>query len=54
MGVLAGVPNSEDPLTSTFAFCRQVVGYDLESFFCNAAQLREQVVGILEALLEPS
>lgn len=38
MGVLAGVPNSEDPLTSTFAFCRQVVGYDLESFFlqCGA------------------
>ena len=55
MGVLAGVPNSEDPLTSTFAFCKQVVGYDLERFFArNTVRLREQVVGILDTLLEPS
>lgn len=55
MGVLAGAPNSEDPLTSTFAFFRHVVGYDLEGFFArNATQLREQVVSILDALLEPS
>lgn len=55
MGVLSGLPGSNDPLISTFAFCKDVVGYDLEGFFVrNADRLREQVVRILDTLLEPS
>lgn len=54
-GVLAGSPSSTDPLVSTFAFCKEVMEYDLESFFVrNAAHLREQVISVLEALLEPA
>lgn len=55
MGVLAGLPNSDDPFLSTFAFCKEVVGYDLEEFFVrNAPVLREQVITILKKLLRPS
>lgn len=55
LGVLAGVPDSADPLTSTFAFCEEALGYDLKSFFeRNAVDLRVEVISILETLVEPS
>lgn len=55
IGVLAGNSSSQDPLVSTFAFCKHVVGYDLKNFFeRNTVKLREEVIGILNALLEPS
>jgi len=41
-----------DALTSTFAFMREVVGYDLASFFDrNAATIREFTHSVLESLL---
>jgi hypothetical protein len=53
--VLAGIRESEDPFTSTFAFCKSVIGYDIESFFeRNATILRTEVNKILRALLEPA
>lgn len=43
-----------DPLTSTFAFMKDVVGYDLAGFFeRNADELRAGVNEILTELLEP-
>ena len=50
--VLRGIL-SNDPLTSTFAFMRHVVGYDLASFFeRNADDIREFTRGVLESLLK--
>ncbi len=43
----------DDPLTSTFAFMRHVVGYDLASFFeRNSAIIREFTRDVLEGLLK--
>jgi hypothetical protein len=40
------------PLYSTYAFTKEVVGYDLAGFFqCNSATLQATVAGILHALL---
>lgn len=51
--VLTGVLDLDDPLKSTFDFCKQVVGYDLPAFFeRNAEALRSEVEGILASLLE--
>lgn len=51
--VLAGTTDTQDAMTSTFAFFREVVGYDLAAFFeRNADQLREEVHVVLKHLLE--
>lgn len=52
--VLVGRVNSTDHYLSTYAFMKQICGYDLEAFFQrNAAALRTQMTTILAALLEP-
>lgn len=52
--VLMGTVDVHDPLTSTFAFSKEVLGYDLAAFFeRNTAALRPQVESILSTLLEP-
>lgn len=50
--VTTGTRGSDDPLTSTYGFLREVVGYDLAAFFeRNAAALQSEVSRVLEALL---
>jgi len=50
--ILTGVPGRNDPLTSTYDFMRDVVGYDLAAFFArNADTLRAEVTKVLLALL---
>ncbi|MFC0268710.1 hypothetical protein [Kushneria aurantia] len=50
-GILMGL-NNENPNISLFAFCRQVLGYDMAAFFeRNSAELREQIEAVLEKLL---
>lgn len=52
-GVIAPVEGYDDSLVSTYAFMEQVVGYDLAAFFeRNTAQIRGEVQGILDSLLE--
>lgn len=54
-GVLRGDVRDKRSTRSTFAFCRDVVGYDLQAFFeRNQASLREEVHSILDGLLRPS
>lgn len=51
--VLVGTVGANDPLTSTFDFLDQVIGFDLVHFFeRNTIQLRESVESILADLLE--
>lgn len=51
--VVTGTLGSDDPLTSTYDFMREVVGYDLGGFFeRNAATLRVEVAQVLERLLD--
>lgn len=51
--VLMGTVNVDDPLTSTFAFTKQVLGYDLAAFFeRNTNELRAHVEVILGTLLD--
>lgn len=50
--ILTGVLGRNDPLTSTYDFMRDVVGYDLAAFFeRNADTLRAEVTKVLRALL---
>lgn len=43
------------PVTSTYAFCKQVLGYDLADFFnSHSSKLKQEVDKVLEALLKPS
>ena len=52
-GVLSGSIDTDDPHYSTYAFCNQVIGYDLGQFFeRNSERLRREVVGIVNTLLE--
>jgi hypothetical protein len=52
--ILTGDPCSVSPLTSTYAFLREVVGYDLAAFFSrNAKSLHKEVATVLRLLLEP-
>ena len=52
--VITGVLGCNDPLTSTYDFMRDVVGYDLAGFFQrNANTLRSEIDAVLHALLEP-
>jgi hypothetical protein len=54
-GVLRGDVRDKCSTRSTFAFCNEVVGYDLQAFFeRNQESLREEVHSILDALLRPS
>lgn len=53
MLVLTGV-TTDDPLESTFAFFREVVGYDLAAFFKrNHKTIRSEVKAVLGGLLKP-
>lgn len=52
--VITGVTGRNDPLTSTYDFMRDVVGYDLAAFFeRNAETLRKEIDTVLRALLAP-
>jgi hypothetical protein len=45
----------DDPTVSTYAFCRDVLGYDLASFFeRHSPRLKAELETILHLLLEPS
>lgn len=52
--VITGVVGLDDPLTSTYDFMRDVVGYDLAAFFeRNGKVLRSEIDAVLKALLAP-
>ena len=52
--VVTGTVGSNDALTSTYDFMREVVGYDLAGFFeRNAGKLRSEVARVLQTLLDP-
>ena len=52
--VITGVIGQSDPITSTYDFMREVVGYDLAGFFeRNAETLRSEVDTVLRGLLAP-
>jgi len=45
---------SDSPVSSTYAFCQQVLGYDLAGFLRrNSSQLKKTIDQVLEALLRP-
>jgi hypothetical protein len=51
--VMLGSIDTEDYLTSTFAFAKHIIGYDLAAFFVrNTEALRSETESILTALLE--
>lgn len=42
-------------VSSTYAFCEKVIGYDLAGFFQrNSSTIRGKLTEILEALLSPN
>ncbi len=52
--LITGVTDQDNPLTSTYDFMRDVVGYDLAGFFeRNTEVLRTEVDKVLRTLLEP-
>jgi hypothetical protein len=52
--VVTGILGSHDPLSSTYDFMRDVIGYDLAAFFKrNSQQFRTEIDAILKALLAP-
>ena len=54
-GVLSGSIDTDDPYTSTYAFCREVIGYDLAGFFeRNSDVLSREVETIVHTLLGES
>lgn len=54
-GVLSGSIDTDDPYTSTYAFCREVIGYDLAGFFeRNSQVLRREVESVVYKLLGES
>ena len=54
-GVLTGNVISDDVCSSTYAFCRDVIGYDLAGFFVrNADTIRSEVGEVIRTLLEPT
>jgi len=45
---------AESPFHSTYAFCKEVIGYDLAGFFQrNSRVLSEAIEEIIKTLLEP-
>jgi hypothetical protein len=52
--VITGASLSTTPLNSTYAFMREVIGYDLAAFFVrNSVALRTEVDAVLKELLSP-
>jgi hypothetical protein len=52
--IVTGIVGADDPLTSTYDFMRDVVGYDLAAFFKrNTQTFRTEIDAILNALLAP-
>jgi len=52
--VVTGIAGMTNPLTSTYDFMRDVVGYDLAAFFeRNSSTLRTEIEAILNILLTP-
>jgi hypothetical protein len=52
--VMTGIVGADDPLTSTYDFMKDVVGYDLAAFFQrNSKTLRAEINQVLRALLAP-
>jgi len=55
MLLLRGSVSDTNPFTSTYAFTREVIGYDWASFFeRNSEKLRQKVHDILTTLLSPN
>lgn len=53
--VLTGTVGMSDPLSSTYDFMEEVVGYDLADFFRrNQETLKSEMDAILRRLLEPT
>lgn len=53
MLVLTGI-RSEDSTRSTFAFCKEVIGYDLEEFFVRSSpRIKSMLHALIEKLLTP-
>jgi hypothetical protein len=53
-GIVTGILGANDPLTSTYDFMREVVGYDLAAFFKrNSKALHTEIDAVLKALLAP-
>lgn len=53
--ILTGVTGASDPLSSTYDFLQEIVGYDLAGFFSrNQDTLKSKIDSILGKLLEPS
>ena len=53
--ILTGVIGASDPLSSTYDFLKEIIGYDLAEFFNrNRGIIRNEIGSILEKLLEPS
>lgn len=51
--ILTGTTNGSST-ESTYAFCREVIGYDLAAFFTRySADVRKTVEGLLQTLLSP-
>ena len=51
--VVTGTVGTDNALTSTYDFMREVVGYDLAGFFDrNAGKLQSEVARVLQALLD--
>jgi hypothetical protein len=52
--LLVGSTSSPSPIESTYAFMREVVGFDLARFFeTHADTLRGEIAAVLKALLSP-
>ncbi len=52
-GILVG-NNQNDALISLFAFCKEILGYDLASFFLrNSSTIKSEINEILDSLLNP-
>lgn len=54
-GVLIGLPGVNNEMLNTFAFCENILQYNLQSFFeRNRNLFRKEVTEILSALLSPN
>ena len=50
--VITGIVGKSDPLTSTYDFMHDVVGYDLEAFFTrNSPAIRDEINKVLKSIL---
>jgi hypothetical protein len=52
--IVIGIEGANDPVTSTYDFMRDVVGYDLAAFFMrNSATFQAEIAAALKTLLTP-